>query len=49
MIGQRMTLAQIQAARPSLDYDGVFGAENGARFVEAVYRSLTSVKPTNRR
>ncbi len=49
MIGKRMTLAQIQAAKPSLDYDGVFGAENGARFVETVYRSLTSGQATKRR
>jgi hypothetical protein len=39
-----MTLAQVKAARPTRDYDGVYGqaANNGDMFVETVYRSLTS-------
>lgn len=49
MINKRMTLAQIQAARPSLDYDVVYGTDNGARFVETVYRSLTAGQATKRR
>jgi cyclase len=33
-----LTLAQVRAARPTLDYDGEYGSPDG--FVEAVYRSL---------
>jgi cyclase len=44
MRAKGMTLEQVQAAKPTQDYDGRFGAERGAwttaRFVEAVYRSL---------
>jgi glyoxylase-like metal-dependent hydrolase (beta-lactamase superfamily II) len=39
-----MTLAQVQAARPTMDFDGRYGSTTGpwttAMFVEAVYRSL---------
>jgi hypothetical protein len=46
MIKKGMTLAQIQNARPTLDYDPLFGATSGswttAQFVEAAYRSLTA-------
>jgi glyoxylase-like metal-dependent hydrolase (beta-lactamase superfamily II) len=46
MIGKGMTLEQVQAARPSLDYDTEYGAASGAStgpaFVDAVYRSLSS-------
>lgn len=45
MIAKKMTLAQIQAARPTMDYDPLFGATTGSwttdMFVEAAYRSLT--------
>ncbi len=44
MIDEGLTLAEVQAARPTLDYDGVHGATEGPwttdRFVEAIYRSL---------
>jgi glyoxylase-like metal-dependent hydrolase (beta-lactamase superfamily II) len=47
-IGKGMTLAQVKAARPTLDFDGRFGATAGAwttdMFVEAVYRSLQEKK-----
>ena len=41
MIDEKMTLAQVKAAKPTMDYDPVFGREPGvtAKFVEAVYRS----------
>jgi hypothetical protein len=43
-----MTLAQIQAARPTLDYDPLYGAASGAwttdMFVEAAYRGLAGKK-----
>jgi glyoxylase-like metal-dependent hydrolase (beta-lactamase superfamily II) len=43
MVQKEMTLAQIKAARPALEYDGRYGKEPGSgdRFVEAVYGSLT--------
>ena len=44
MIRNGLTLDQIQAARPTMDFDGRYGSETGAwttgMFVEAVYRSL---------
>lgn len=45
MIKKGMTLDQIKAARPTMDYDPLFGATSGSwttdMFVEAAYRSLT--------
>jgi glyoxylase-like metal-dependent hydrolase (beta-lactamase superfamily II) len=38
MLRKKMTLPQIQATRPSRDYDPDYGAP--AAFIEAVYRSL---------
>ena len=39
-----MTLEQVRAARPTLDFDGRYGSTSGpwttAMFVEAVYRTL---------
>jgi cyclase len=42
MIDRGMTLAQVKAAKPTMDYDPLYGRQRGvtARFVEAVYRSL---------
>jgi len=43
MINRGMTLAQVQAARPTLEYDGLYGSAPGwsaAQFIEAVYRGL---------
>jgi glyoxylase-like metal-dependent hydrolase (beta-lactamase superfamily II) len=44
-----MTVAQVKAARPSLDFDGRYGSSTGAwttdMFIEAVYRSLPEKKP----
>ena len=44
MIAKGMTLEQIQAARPTMDYDPLYGSINGDwttdQFVEAAYRSL---------
>ena len=49
MIDAGMTLEQVQAARPSRDYDGIYEAEpGGARaemFVENVYRDLVGGEP----
>ena len=45
MIKKGMTLEQVKAARPTLDYDSRYGATTGNwttdMFVESVYRSLT--------
>jgi len=43
MIDHKMTLAQVKASKPTVDYDPEFGRVPGstAKFVEAVYRSLT--------
>ena len=47
-IGKGMTLAQVQAAKPTMDFDGRFGSETGswttAMFVEAAYKSLQEKK-----
>jgi glyoxylase-like metal-dependent hydrolase (beta-lactamase superfamily II) len=43
MIADRMTLVQVQAAKPTSDYDGIYDEPNGwtaAMFVAAVYRDL---------
>ena len=39
-----MTLEQVKAAKPTLDYDPVYGSREGAaeRFVEATFQSLTA-------
>ena len=44
LIGKKMTLEQVKAARPTSDYDGVYGSPTytGDMFVEAVYRSLSA-------
>jgi cyclase len=46
MIDRGMTLAQVKAAKPTMDFDPEYGREPGvtARFVEAVYRSLEKKK-----
>jgi cyclase len=44
LIAKGRTLEQVSAAKPTLDYDGRYGADRGpwttAQFVEAVYKSL---------
>jgi hypothetical protein len=43
-----MTLEQVKAARPTLDFDGRYGSTTGAwttsMFIEAVYKSLQEKK-----
>lgn len=41
LVKKGMTLEQVKSARPTLDYDGIYGAQQGAVFIEQVYRSLT--------
>ena len=44
LVAKGMTLAQVKAARPSLDYDGRYGSTTGPwttdMFIEAVYRDV---------
>jgi hypothetical protein len=48
LMDKGQTLAQIKAARVSLDFDGRYGSTAGAwttdMFIEAVYRSLQNKK-----
>jgi glyoxylase-like metal-dependent hydrolase (beta-lactamase superfamily II) len=44
MVKNGMTLDQVKAARPTLDYDGRYGVESGVKFVEAVYKILSEKK-----
>jgi len=46
MIDKGMTLAQVKAAKPTMDYDPEYGRQPDvtAHFVEAVYRSLKKTK-----
>ena len=45
LVKKGMTLAQVQAARPTRDYDGRYGTDAGvwttAMFVEAVYSDVS--------
>jgi len=45
MVGKKMTLEQVKAAKPTLDYDGRYGSDTGpwttAMFIEAVYRDVS--------
>lgn len=46
MINRGMTLEQVKAAKPTMDYDGRYGSDTGRwttdMFVEAVYKSLSA-------
>jgi glyoxylase-like metal-dependent hydrolase (beta-lactamase superfamily II) len=46
MINKGMSLEQVKAAKPTMDYDPEYGRQPGvtARFVESVYRSLKETK-----
>ena len=45
MVQRGMTLEQVKAAKPTMDYDGLYGSDSGpwttAMFVEAAYRNLS--------
>jgi glyoxylase-like metal-dependent hydrolase (beta-lactamase superfamily II) len=49
MAGKKMTIQQVKAARPSLEYDGIYGATSGAwttdMFLDAVYREVRNGRP----
>jgi len=48
MVDKNMTLAQVKAARPTMDFDGRYGSTTGAwttdMFLEAAYRSIKEKK-----
>jgi cyclase len=48
LIKKDMTLEQVKAAKPTLDYDGIYGATIGPwttdMFIEAIYKSLSQRK-----
>ena len=50
LIGKKMTLEQVKAERPTLDYDGRYAGTEGPwtsdRFIEAVYKSLGQAAAT---
>jgi len=52
LVSKGRTLAEIKAARPTLDYDGRYGATTGPwttdMFIEAVYREATQRAATRR-
>ena len=45
MVEKKMTLEQVKAARPTLDYDARYGSDTGswttAMFIEAIYREMS--------
>jgi len=44
MIDAKMTMAQIKAARPTTDYDALYGKKAGDEFVDQIYQSLTKTE-----
>ncbi len=48
LIGKGMTLEQVKAARPTMDFDGRYGSNTGswttAMFIEAVFKTLKEKK-----
>jgi glyoxylase-like metal-dependent hydrolase (beta-lactamase superfamily II) len=44
MVKRGMTLEQVKAARPVLEYEGRYGSESGVKFIEAVYKILSEKK-----
>jgi cyclase len=40
MVKNGMTLEQVKAAEPTLDYDGIYGVNGGRKFTEIVYHEL---------
>jgi cyclase len=45
LINKGMTLDQVKAAKPTMDYDGLYGSDTGpwttSMFIEAAYRTLS--------
>jgi glyoxylase-like metal-dependent hydrolase (beta-lactamase superfamily II) len=50
MIRKGMTLQQVIAAKPTMDYDGIYGADGGRKFTEVVYGDLAKgIDPQSRK
>jgi glyoxylase-like metal-dependent hydrolase (beta-lactamase superfamily II) len=51
MISRGMTLEQVKAAKPTLEYDARYGADSGvwttAMFIDTVYRNLSQPPPVS--
>ena len=47
MVNKGMTLEQVKASKPTLDYDVVYGEREGQAFIEAAYRTLPPLKPAS--
>jgi cyclase len=49
LVNKGMTLEQVKAARPTMDYDGLYGSEAGpwttSMFIEAAYKTLSPKRP----
>lgn len=51
MVKRGMTLVQVRAANPTMEYDGLYGKASGwttDQFVEAVYNNLRPARPASR-
>ena len=51
MVKRGMTLAQVRAANPTMEYDGLYAKAPGwtrDQFVEAVYNNLRPAGPSSR-
>ncbi len=48
-VGRGMTLEQVKAARPTLDFDGRYGTDTGfwttAQFIEVIYSQMVAANP----
>jgi cyclase len=46
LLAKKLSLEQVKAARPALDYEGRYGSDTGpwttAMFIEAIYRELST-------
>jgi cyclase len=53
LVAKGKTLAEVKAAKPTLDYDGRYGSTTGEwtteKFVEAVFTNLSAREPASRR
>jgi cyclase len=49
LVKKGKTLEQVKAAKPTFDYDGIYGADTGPwstdTFIERVYRDLSAANP----
>jgi glyoxylase-like metal-dependent hydrolase (beta-lactamase superfamily II) len=52
-VGRGMTLDQVKAAKPTLDFDGRYGTDTGfwttAQFIEVIYNQMAAANPAQQR